>query len=207
MRGDHVVQAVAVYVVDAHFRAAAAEVRPDETSRVLPASPLGGCSHHPRGPTTSMRPSPLISPTPMPCAFTPVFSEIWWTIHGAVGLAGSGLAYSIAPSAAEQHFGLSVAVDVLQQLDLGGSLRDDVVAIPAARLALRIDVQIDRPLIHHQNVRPAVAGEIVREIHHALGELVAGIVGAGRGELAVARCSPDPDNRMARRSRPERHRD
>ena len=59
--------------------------------------------------------------------------------------------------AAEQHLGLSVAVDIFQQFDLGRGLGHDVEAIPAARFASRIHVQIDRPLIHHQDVRPAVA--------------------------------------------------
>src|SRR5258706_3360630 len=68
--------------------------------------------------------------------------------------------------AAEQNFGFSVAIDVFEQLYLSGCLGHDVVTLPAARFASRVYVEINRTLIHHQNIRPAVAGEIVGEVHH-----------------------------------------
>ena len=92
---DHIVQTVAIHVVNAHLRAAAAECAGWNFQRPSPA-PVAGCSHHPRLFTMSMRPSPLMSPTPMPCGAARPGSEILWTFQAAVGLAGSGFAYAMS---------------------------------------------------------------------------------------------------------------
>src|SRR5438105_13969367 len=61
--------------------------------------------------------------------------------------------------ASEKNFRLSVSVDILEQFNFSRRLRDYVITIPPARFALWVDVKINRPLIDHQNVGPAVACE------------------------------------------------
>src|SRR5205814_832789 len=83
-QGCHdVVQSVAVHVVDS-ISAPPTPKFDGWKAHVFCVEPLGGCSHHPRAPTTSMRPSPLMSPTPMPWAPSPPASEIAVTIQRAV---------------------------------------------------------------------------------------------------------------------------
>jgi len=58
---DHIIQAIAIHVVNTHFRAPVSKRLRMEFPEFSPA-PSAGCSHHPRLFTRSMRPSPLMSP-------------------------------------------------------------------------------------------------------------------------------------------------
>ena len=73
--GHHIVQTIAIHVIDAHIRAAGAR-RPhaasapasaDGRATVLPAFPSAAAPTIRKQQTMSVRPSPLMSPAPMPC--------------------------------------------------------------------------------------------------------------------------------------------
>src|SRR5687768_179661 len=75
----------------------------------------------------STRPSPLISPAPMPCAAYVPGSPTWVESHGPVGLAGSGFAHRTAPPLAYTRSGvpsasMSFITDTSDTLFAGGTI-------------------------------------------------------------------------------------
>src|SRR6187200_1552086 len=74
----------------------------------------------------STRPSPLMSPAPMPCAAYVPSSPTCVESQGPVGLAGSGFAHRIAPALAYTRSGLpsasmSFIADTSDTLGAGGT--------------------------------------------------------------------------------------
>src|SRR5262249_52963602 len=67
-----------------------------------------GCSHQPSFSSRSSLPSPLTSPSPIPCVKLPylLLGEIAWNFHGLAGSLQSGSAYPYWPFVMQTNSGL-----------------------------------------------------------------------------------------------------
>ena len=102
---------------------------------------------------------------------------------GGIGLREDELVLAVL----EEQLRLPVAIDVLQQAEFAREVVRDGELLPPARFSARIDVEHDRPREEHvDDVRPAVAREVVRELQ-AVEVLGAGVDRLRKIDLARGR--------------------
>src|SRR5690349_17663787 len=88
-------------------------------------------------------------------------------------IGGIGACPADGAIANEGDIRLSISVHVSKNGDFGRDRRQDVVLIPAASLALWVDIKRHRSATRDQDIRPAVAGVVVSEIDHRRCQLCA----------------------------------